>query len=328
MPPLLSYPGVYIEEVPSGVRTITGVATSITAFLGRTRTGPINEPVLINSFGDFERRFGGLGIPYPLSYAVRDFYINGGSQAIIVRLYRDPATAADAVSSLTVDTLTLAASSPGGWGRKLRASIDVEVPPEMRTRLGLAPTDALFNLTIRHGSASERFLNVTVTDNARRLDRVLKAESTLASWKGGLAVHRAGAHGDRGGEDRLGRAGRGAQGQPSRAGDHHRGESCVREHQERSGRSGNQGREGAGRGARRQAAGARRYHQGRKRSVGRRRSDEGVGRPGARSRRRSRAARRTRKDCSRSIGRISSICSAFRQTCGMATFPRTSTRRR
>jgi len=29
MPVALSYPGVYIEEIPSGVRTITGVATSI-----------------------------------------------------------------------------------------------------------------------------------------------------------------------------------------------------------------------------------------------------------------------------------------------------------
>ena len=125
MPAFLSYPGVYIEEIPSGVRTITGVATSITAFLGRTRTGPINEPVMINSFGDYERQFGGLGLAYPLSYAVRDFYLNGGSQAIIVRLYKDPATAADATSSLTVDTLTLAASSPGEWGNKLRGWTDV-----------------------------------------------------------------------------------------------------------------------------------------------------------------------------------------------------------
>ena len=92
MPVATTYPGVYIEEIPSGVRTITGVATSITAFLGRTIMGPANEPVTINSFGDFERQFGGLGVNYPLSYAVRDFYLNGGSQAIIVRLYNDSDT--------------------------------------------------------------------------------------------------------------------------------------------------------------------------------------------------------------------------------------------
>ena len=39
----LTYPGVYIEEIPSGVRTITGVATSITAFVGRAFRGPTDE---------------------------------------------------------------------------------------------------------------------------------------------------------------------------------------------------------------------------------------------------------------------------------------------
>ena len=88
MPATLTYPGVYVEEIPSGVRTITGVATSIAALIGRTLRGPVNEPVTINGFGDFERRFGGLWVESPLSFAVRDFYQNLGSQAIIVRVYR------------------------------------------------------------------------------------------------------------------------------------------------------------------------------------------------------------------------------------------------
>jgi len=182
MPATLSYPGVYIEEIPSGVRTITGVATSITAFLGRARLGPTNEPVTINNFGDFERQFGGLAVDYPLSYAVRDFYLNGGSQALVVRLYKVPATAADAKAKLIVDGLDIVAKSPGVWGKKLRATIDVEVSEEVRTRLGLTADAALFNLTIRLGNASEKFLNVTVADNARRIDRVLKAESSLVEF--------------------------------------------------------------------------------------------------------------------------------------------------
>ena len=84
MPSTLTYPGVYIEEIPSGVRTITGVATSITAFLGRARYGKGNEAVTINSFGDFEKQFGGLWIESSLGFAVRDFFLNGGAQAIIV----------------------------------------------------------------------------------------------------------------------------------------------------------------------------------------------------------------------------------------------------
>jgi Bacteriophage tail sheath protein len=95
MPVVTTYPGVYIEEIPSGVRTITGVATSITAFIGRARRGPTNEPTTINSFGDFERRFGGLQQEYLMSYAVRDFFLNGGSTAIIVRLV-SPTFATDA----------------------------------------------------------------------------------------------------------------------------------------------------------------------------------------------------------------------------------------
>src|SRR3546814_1930778 len=88
-PSALTYPGVYIEEIPSGVRTITGVATSITAFIGRAARGPIDadaeSPVIINSYGDFERQFGSLDPLYPMGYAVRDFYLNGGAQAAIVR---------------------------------------------------------------------------------------------------------------------------------------------------------------------------------------------------------------------------------------------------
>src|SRR5438874_343770 len=87
MPIALTYPGVYVEEVPSGVRTITGVATSVTAFIGRARKGPIDTAVDITSFADFERTFGGLWLASAMSFAVRDFFLNGGARAVIVRLF-------------------------------------------------------------------------------------------------------------------------------------------------------------------------------------------------------------------------------------------------
>jgi phage tail sheath protein FI len=188
MPVAVSYPGVYIEEIPSGVRTITGVATSITAFLGRTVAGPINEPVTVNSFGDFERRFGGLVVDRPLAYAVRDFYMNGGSTALIVRLF--DGVIADATAKLTIggtpNGLTLEAATPGAWGNKLRAVVDSDVSEEVRTKLGLGAGDPLFNLTVRCGSTTERFLNLTLADKPRRIDRVLAAESNLVRWSGAL----------------------------------------------------------------------------------------------------------------------------------------------
>src|SRR4029077_3286129 len=109
MPVALTYPGEYIEEIPSGVRTITGVATSITAFIGRTQRGPINEPTLVGSFAQFETLFGGLAADYPLSYALSDFYSNGGSQALIVRVFAS-GDATSGIASLVIGGMTLLAA--------------------------------------------------------------------------------------------------------------------------------------------------------------------------------------------------------------------------
>src|SRR5438034_9126493 len=124
MPTAPTYPGVYIEEIPSGVRTIVGVATSVTAFIGRTKLGPTDDPVLISGYADFERRFGGLWEESALSYAVRDYFLNGGSQALIVRVFK-AGSADDGLARISFsDTLKLVAASPGSWGAKLSAVID------------------------------------------------------------------------------------------------------------------------------------------------------------------------------------------------------------
>src|SRR5438309_2462417 len=164
MPASLTYPGVYIEEIPSGVRTITGVATSITAFIGRAARGPSNTAVTINSFADFERIYGGPWRKSPLGVAVRDFFLNGGSQAVIVRLYRPDPQAAAAKASLTAGGLTLEAVSEGLWGVYLRASVDTDnLSDDVAAALGVTKAD-LFNLTVRDthpGGKGERFVNLT-----------------------------------------------------------------------------------------------------------------------------------------------------------------------
>ncbi|MDE2371002.1 MAG: phage tail sheath family protein [Burkholderiales bacterium] len=180
MPVAVSYPGVYIEEIPSGVRTITGVATSITAFIGRAAKGS-EEPTVINSYGDFERWFGALDPAYPLGYAVRDFYANGGAQAVIVRLFHKP-TGDGVVDTATItwSGLALAAAARGSWANGLRIRVDANVSADIAAGFGLAASD-LFNLTVRDmvSGATEMFVNLTVKESPRRVDRVLAAGSQL-----------------------------------------------------------------------------------------------------------------------------------------------------
>ncbi|HSS22532.1 MAG TPA: phage tail sheath C-terminal domain-containing protein [Pyrinomonadaceae bacterium] len=196
MPIAPTYPGVYIEEIPSGVRTITGVATSITAFVGRAERGPVNEPTTINSFGDYERAFGGLSLLSTMSYAVRDFYQNGGSQAIIVRCLRNGSTArlslpveasSPPASSPPGGTLSLDAFSAGAWGRNLVATVDYKTadPTVPVTSPPAAPSPVLFNLIVREQVAGtvkqeEKFTLVSMDPASPRfLPRVLEQGSLL-----------------------------------------------------------------------------------------------------------------------------------------------------
>ena len=57
MPTQLSCPRIYIEEVPSGVRTITGASTSVALFIGRANQGPMNEPRLCLNFNEYSGIF-------------------------------------------------------------------------------------------------------------------------------------------------------------------------------------------------------------------------------------------------------------------------------
>ena len=186
MPLQLSHPGVYVEEVPSGVRAITGVATSITAFVGRAARGPTDTPVVVTSFADFERRFGGLWKDSTLGFAVRDFYLNGGSTAVVVRLFLADALPGGKAgkSVFTVGgTLQLRAANDGAWGNSLRARIDHATRPFDAT-LGETAT-SLFNLYVHDRSTGvveeHRNLVVAPPDHPRLVTTVLANESNLVT---------------------------------------------------------------------------------------------------------------------------------------------------
>lgn len=196
MPASLSYPGVYLEELPSGVRTITGVATSITAFLGRAVKGPTDDPVTCFNFGDYERVFGGLDKDTPLSYAVRDFFQNGGGQALVVRVHKASGDA-NTTTTFTLGALTFKASSPGAWANNLKVTLSLpssSVAADLAASLGGAAAD-YFNLTVSKvinpldatkDQVLESFPSLTLAAGARPVDQILSSQSQLIRTSGSL----------------------------------------------------------------------------------------------------------------------------------------------
>ena len=201
MPQKQTHPGVYIQEGPSERPPITAVPTAITAFVGRCPRGAVNEPLLIRNWGEFDRFCGGLSADYPLSYAVRDFFANGGQEALIVRLFKGTTTTAatpqpSGRATLSHGNLRLAAANPGQWGNLLQARVNhrdisaalLEAPEADKAGLTVGQ---FFNLTLLDTTrplAEERFSGVSLhpASGPRRLDRVLREGSALARVAGQL----------------------------------------------------------------------------------------------------------------------------------------------
>jgi phage tail sheath protein FI len=189
MPSALTYPGVYVEEVPSGVRTITGVATSITAFVGRAPRGPVDSdavsPVRLTSYADYERHFGGLSNDSPMSFSVYQYFNNGGSDALIVRVHN---AAVAAQTPALPAAFLFQAANPGSWGNGLRLRVDHDVPAEVAAA---NPPNTLFNLRVKDmgTQAVENFLNLSITAGHPRFvgsilaqqSRLLRAAATVAA---------------------------------------------------------------------------------------------------------------------------------------------------
>src|SRR5258708_21746928 len=166
MPVTLLQPGVYIEEVPSGVHTITGVATSITAFVGRALRGPVNtdddSPRHVYSFADYERLYGGLWVDSTMSFAVYQYFLNGGSDALIVRIHNTALTGSAAVPLSGGGNAAFTAANPGAWGSRLRIRVDTDLDPDV---VAQNPANTMFNLRVKDlaTGATESHRNVSIT---------------------------------------------------------------------------------------------------------------------------------------------------------------------
>ena len=127
----VSYPGVYIDEIPSAQHSIPQIPLSITAFMGNAIKGPVNTPVRIKNQANFNRTFGGLWEKSPMSYAINQYFTNGGADSYIVRTvasnaatsYAELACPGKMVLLPNIDKSLLSAA--GETGLPLSVAVDV-----------------------------------------------------------------------------------------------------------------------------------------------------------------------------------------------------------
>ena len=180
--------GIFVDEQNGPEYAIERVSVGVTAFVGRALKGPVNTPIVINSFADYQRSFGGLWQPSTMSYAVEQFFDCGGREAIIVRVANGAAP-----PSITLrgggSALTLVGLAPGSreW---LRASVDYD-------GIGANETDQ-FNLVVqRLRSAGSELIEdqeiyrrlTTAADNPSYVVDALSV-SRLVRVQGGVPAQR------------------------------------------------------------------------------------------------------------------------------------------
>jgi phage tail sheath protein FI len=172
------HPGVYVEEVSSGVRPLEGVSTSTTAFIGKAERGPLDRALMVTSFIEFQAVYGGfLGDSY-LAHSALHYFNNGGKRLYILRVAKDAAAAEVAIGDrkgTTAKTLTVTATSAGKWGNDVEAVVAD----------GTLDSGDEFKLSIRQaGAVVEVFDNLSINPIATNFaDNVVNARSRLVKVK-------------------------------------------------------------------------------------------------------------------------------------------------
>jgi uncharacterized protein len=166
--------------------------TSVTAFVGRTLRGPINVPVAIGSAAEYQQVFGGLWQPSLLSYAVEQYFEQGGHRAVVVRVANGGAPATISLQC-GAETLTLEALTPG-TREFLRAAVDYD---NLDDGFGESDVDC-FNLIVQRlrAQGSERievqetYRRVSVNPGTHRYIGNVLRESHLVCVRGAIPKQR------------------------------------------------------------------------------------------------------------------------------------------
>jgi uncharacterized protein len=183
MPITPTYPGLYIEELPSNARTITAAPTSVAVFVGYThpfKTKKFQKAVQIFSFTEYEREFGGLFasgmVDNNVPYAVNQFFLNGGSTAYVVGLEAKSRDAAGAIQgnfpqgAATVGTVKFTAIEP------------IDLVLMNITIDNLQNSGKVADITVAYGSRAETFRGVSLDSaSADFIDKRINSISSLVT---------------------------------------------------------------------------------------------------------------------------------------------------
>lgn len=167
-------PGVYAEEFDSGTGKKEGVDTGTAGFLGMARMGPVKgRPVLIHSFADYMRQFGGYlseqvyGSLRFLPYAVEQFFLNGGISCYVMRVCKTEGDGAalaarGAVGEAGKEMLTAEAANPGEWGNHLKIRFQLKL--EDKAGIPEESGDSFLNLAMWRITLMDDFRNEQYED--------------------------------------------------------------------------------------------------------------------------------------------------------------------
>lgn len=201
MPLTYRRPGVYLEESLLSSAGDVSSASSVACFVGAAPKGPVNDPTLVSTWGDYVSLFGGFdtvldpvtskqALSY-LPYSVYSYFQNGGRQAYIVRSI--PAAAPGTTSSKVVtgvqfndnvtagNAFTITARSAGTWGTNLSYALRIQ------EQINSSPiTDVIFTLQIiltTNGVSEivENFPNLSIAGTISGTRKVTEAVNDLVS---------------------------------------------------------------------------------------------------------------------------------------------------
>jgi phage tail sheath protein FI len=180
MPVAVTYPGVYVQEIPSGVHAIAGVSTSLTAFVGVAARGPVNALTRIQNWGEYVSHFGDVDPSSEMSYAVMQYFLNGGSDSWVIRVAAGAATAAFTLADATArPSVLLTALDGGASGNGTAVAIDQSTIDPNRFSITLTGVpDTSGNSAVEQYSG----LSMNSTD-ANFVERVINGPSNLVTVK-------------------------------------------------------------------------------------------------------------------------------------------------